>query len=235
MTAGGGPWREWAVEHQSGSAGALHSRELPDPVRRSVWWFTVERSALVLGSTQSDAVVDAQALAEADIDLVRRHSGGGAVLVVPGDVSWVDVILPAADPLWDDDVGRAFDWLGAAWAATLTSLGIASVEAHSGPIVRTPWSDLVCFAGLGRGEVTVDGRKVLGISQRRNRSAARFQCALLHLWEPKALLGVLALGRRERGLAEHALADVATGLAVPDPVGIGESDLVDTLLAHLPL
>ena len=33
----------------------------------------------------------------------------------------------------------------------------------------TPWSKVLCYAGLGAGEVTVAGRKVVGMSQRRER------------------------------------------------------------------
>jgi lipoate-protein ligase A len=58
-------------------------------------------------------------------------------------------------------------------------------------MVRTEWSELVCFAGLGPGEVTVGGRKVVGISQRRTRDAARFQCVAYETWDADAL-GALA-------------------------------------------
>ena len=159
----------WLVEHHEGSAARFHERALPDPVSRSVWWFAVNRPALVLGSAQPADVVDEAAVAQAGLDVVRRHSGGGAVLLVPGQVTWVDVIIPAHDPLWCDDVGRAFDWLGDVWAAALSTLGVEDPRPHRGPMRRTAWSDLVCFAGVGRGEVIVAGRKVLGISQRRTR------------------------------------------------------------------
>ena len=87
------------------------------------------------------------------MELVRRRSGGGAVLLVPGEVVWVDVIVPAGDPLWDDDVGRATHWLGATWARALAACGLPDATVHRGPMVRTPWSSLVCFSGLGPGEV----------------------------------------------------------------------------------
>ena len=147
------------VDRQVGSAAAFHQRALPDPVRRAVWWFEVERPALVLGSAQADAVVDRAAASAAGVDVVRRRSGGGAVLLTPGDVTWLDVVIPSDDRLWDDDVGRAFHWLGEAWAAALAAVGISSVAVHRGALRRGPWSDLVCFAGLGPGEVMVAGRK----------------------------------------------------------------------------
>jgi lipoate-protein ligase A len=63
-------------------------------------------------------------------------------------------------------------------------------------MVRTEWSDLVCFAGLGPGEVTVDGLKVVGISQRRTRDAARFQCVAYETWDAGALLELLGIDAR---------------------------------------
>jgi hypothetical protein len=49
-------------------------------------------------------------------------------------------------------------------------------------MVRSEWSSRVCFAGTGAGEVLAGGRKVIGISQRRSRNGARFQCALYRHW-----------------------------------------------------
>ena len=110
------------------------------------------RPALVLGSTQPDAVVDHEAAAARGVDVVRRRSGGGAVLVEPGGVVWVDVVIPPDDALWDEDVGRAAHWVGDAWAAALASAGVDGAAVHRGGLVTTAWSRLVCFAGVGAGE-----------------------------------------------------------------------------------
>ena len=69
---------------------------------------------------------------------------------------------PRRRPLWHDDVGRATWWLGETWATALGALGVVAPDVHRGGIVTTPWSRLVCFAGLGPGEVTSGGRKVVG-------------------------------------------------------------------------
>ena len=182
----------WGVEAHQGSAAEFHARTVEEPATRALWWSSVDRSALVLGSAQRDEVADVDALAAAGVELVRRRSGGGAVLLVPGEVVWVDVIVPAGDPLWDDDVGRAAHWLGAAWAEALAVCGMPGLEVHRGPMVRTRWSSLVCFSGLGPGEVHAGGRKVVGISQRRTRRWARFQCAAYLRWDPAALVTLLA-------------------------------------------
>jgi lipoate-protein ligase A len=147
-----------------------------------VWVFEVDRPALVLGSRQP--LIEAT-----DVEVVRRRSGGGAVYLEPSGTLWVDVVVPRGDELWDDDVSRATYWLGETWAAAIG--GRAAV--HRGPMVRTEWSDLVCFAGLGPGEVTVDGLKVVGISQRRTRDAARFQCVAYETWDAVPVLELLGI------------------------------------------
>lgn len=161
-----------------------------------------DEPVVVLGSTQPESVV------RPGVRWARRRSGGGAVLVEPGGLVWVDVFVPAGDPLWDDDVGRAFLWLGRAWA---DAIGQGAVV-HEGPLVATRWSPLVCFAGLGPGEVTVGGRKVVGLCQRRTRAGALFQCAALLEWRPDRLLQRLTVGAE----GAEELAGVAGGVDV-DP------------------
>jgi len=170
----------------------------------------VTEPLVVLGSTQPDSVVASATHA------VRRRSGGGAVLVEPGALVWVDVLVPAGDPRWEVDVGRAFAWLGRAWVGALSEAGVTGAVAYDGPLVAGEWSGLVCFAGLGPGEVTVDGAKVVGLCQRRTRAGALFQCAALLDWQPRRLLDRLALTENERGRGARELAGTACGLDV-DP------------------
>ncbi len=183
---------------------------------------------MVLGSTQPLDEVDHPAASSAGFDVVRRQSGGGAVLVEPGTVAWVDVVVPRGDPLWDDDVGRAFWWLGETWRLALADLSLTGAEVNRGGIVSSPWSSKVCFAGLGPGEVTVEGRKVVGMAQRRTRHGALFQCAVPLAWEPHRLLDVLALSGEERGEAAAALEDLVLSLDVS--VGDVEAAVVARLL-----
>ena len=178
----------------------------------------VEHPTLVLGSTQPDSVVDRPRATAAGVEVVRRRSGGGAVLLRPGETVWADVLVPTDDPLAEPDVGRAFAWVGQAWAEALTDLGVGAagrpVEVHTGRPRPGPCSEAVCFAGLGPGEVTVGGAKVVGISQRRTRAGSLFQCGVLVTWDPAALLGLLSLPDDDRAAATVALADVAAGAGV---------------------
>lgn len=217
----------WEVEQADGSAAAFHARPIAQPATRRVSVLRVDRPALVLGSTQPMSDADPRALDAAGVELVRRRSGGGAVLLEPGESLWVDVVVPAGDPLWDDDVGRAFHWLGRVWAAALADLGVVT-EVHTGALVVGRWSRLVCFAGLGPGELVAGGRKLLGISQRRTRAGTRFQCVLVRRWDPAPLLALLALGDNGRDEAQRELAEVATGSDLPF------EDVVGALLRRLP-
>jgi len=168
-------------------------------------------AAIVLGRAQPEEHVDGAAAAAHDLTVTRRTSGGSAVLVVPGQLVWVDVVIPAGDELWDDDVGRAVWWLGERWLAALTSLGVAGATVHRGAMVRGRWSARVCFDGRGSGEVMVGDRKVVGIAQRRTRDAALFQCAALIEWDPSPLadvVGVPVSDVRDCGVGLGSLAGV---------------------------
>lgn len=205
---------DWTVERREGSAAALHDRALgPDLVRRVVL-LEVTRPALVLGSTQRDTDADGLAADAFDVEVCRRRSGGGAVLLVPGMTTWIDVEIPKGDPTWDDDVGRATHWLGRAWVDAVSTFGLQPAV-HTGGVLETPWARKVCFGGLGPGEVTVGGRKLVGISQRRTRDGARFQCVVHRRWDPVPILGLLALHHRERAAALTDLAATGCGLDAP--------------------
>lgn len=218
----------WSVDRIAGTAAEFHGRTLPSPAHRQVWVQDLSGPALVLGSTQSTEVVDAAAAVAAGVPVVRRRSGGGAVLVEPGGVVWVDVVVPAGDRLWDPDVGRAFAWVGEAWATALAGTGIAGPQVHRGPLITTPWSRLVCFGGLGPGEVTVGGAKVVGLAQRRTAQGTWFQGAVLRRWQPRDLVGLLRLEPGERAAAEADLAGRAAPVEVPGAA------LVEAFLAALP-
>jgi lipoate-protein ligase A len=218
------------VTRWRGPAAVAHSGVWPPAPVPSVRLVEPAGPALVLGSTQPPGVVDMDRAAAAGVAVVSRRSGGGAVLVVPGQVVWADVFVPADDRLWVPDVGRATHWLGQVWAGALAALGRES-EWHDGPLLVTPWSRLVCFAGLGPGEVwlptafghaagtafghAAGGAKVVGVSQRRARTGALFQCAALLEWDPSGLLDLLALDPAERTRGRAELGAAATGLALP--------------------
>ena len=135
----------------------------------------VDGPSLVLGSSQPLDLVDSERAAAAGVAVARRRSGGGAVYLSPGRQVWVDLLVPRGDRLWDDDVIRAAIWAGEMWSAAVASLAGEPASVHRGRSAGGRWGRLICFAGLGPAEVTVGGRKVVGISQRRSRDWTRIQ------------------------------------------------------------
>jgi lipoate-protein ligase A len=200
----------WLVEHHRAPADQLHALEVPDDGTPRVWVLEVTGPSVVLGSTQREDVVDRRAAETAGVAVIRRRSGGGAVWVAPGDPHWVDVVVPRGHDLWTDDVGRAFLPIGRAWQRALSSLGIGGTHLHEDRLACGPLGGTVCFAGRGPGEVLIGDAKVVGISQRRTRAGARFQCAVPVRWDPAPLARVLA-----EPVPPGALDGVGTGIG-PD-------------------
>jgi lipoate---protein ligase len=186
---------------------------------------------LVLGSTQAATLVDGERLAEAGVELVRRRSGGGAVLLAPGNQVWADLWVPFGDPLWSAEPRRSAELVGEWWAAALagTPVGAAApISVHRGGPVDPGAGALVCFAGVGPGEVVVGGRKLVGLAQWRSREGALVHGCAYRRWEPAALSQLLvADGGPGRLLA--MIAGRAVGL---DELGAGSwgcSELLEAL------
>lgn len=207
-----------SVEFFAGaSAAEYHAREMPTDGGARLWIFEPARPALVLGSTQQESVIDADAARTRGVEIVRRRSGGGAVLLVPGETIWIDVLLPRTHGLWRSDIGAAPVWLGESVVATLvrSGLGGEGLYVHTGAMESSPWSALVCFAGRGPGEVfDVRGSKILGISQRRTREWARFQCVVSLRWNPDSLTALLLPPRPESSEIATAGASIASDTSV---------------------
>jgi lipoate-protein ligase A len=207
----------YAVETFAGTAGEFHGRDIGADPTPAVWVFDVTTPALVLGSKQRDAgIADEAACAAAGVEVVRRRSGGGAVLLEPGQIVWFDVVVPTAAlhaAGVGDDVAASMTWLGWHAASALADLGVPA-EVHRGAMSCTAWCPLICFAGVGPGELLSDGAKLVGISQRRSRGGARFQCAVHTTWSPQAMIDLLTADVPVAALPPVATlpADVAAAL-----------------------
>jgi len=242
----GGPRRRWSVERRVDTARMLHQPwPAPSEHRRRVMGLcsVTGPPAIVLGSTQDSEVVDAELASHNGVDVVRRSSGGGAVIVAPAAQVWLDVWIPRDDRLWDDDVLRSSWWLGETWVRALEQLGASELTVHRGRAIHSDWSDAVCFAGVGPGEVTTGEAKVVGMAQRRTRHGARLHSMALLEWKPACVLALLSRGPERAGpdrRTDGALDGVATGvrhiLSSPDNVAadLVIADVEDALLAALP-
>ncbi len=223
----------WTVRWSNGSSGDFHHDAPPPDTEPQVWVHTPNRPTLVLGSTQPDDLVDTER-AEADgIEVCRRRSGGGLVFIDPTTDCWLDLIVPTTSPLWDSDIGRAFQWVGVRWTEVLTAppLNLQAVMADKPQ--TSPAGRVWCFADMGHGEVSVGGSKVVGLSQRRTRTWIRIQSMVLGRWPGEQLRqyvdpSVMANNNPDRfpDLAALDPARVQAGLpldvAIPDPVQLAE-------------
>lgn len=204
----------WAVHHLVADAATVHAADLAGP--RGVYVIESPGESIVLGSRQSSEVLDLGACAKRGVAVATRRSGGGLVHLPEDAYVWIDVVIDREDPLWTDDVRASMQWLGNAWRNALIDLGIGPCRVHDGPLSGGPLGELVCFAGVGPGEVVNDhGAKVVGIAQRRSRNRARFQCMVLRRWDPMAFVDLLADKRVDAAELERRV-----GVVNEDPAAI---------------
>lgn len=192
----------------------------------------VDRPVVVLGGSQSADVVDFDLLGT--MTLRRRRGGGGLVLLQPGDI-WVDWWIPATDSRWSNDVRVTSMLVGTWWREVLRPLVDGDVRVHSGPLEGSPEFRVVCFAGRGPGEVIVDERKAVGLSQWRVREGV-FLSSVLLSGSSTALLEILI--ERPPGLREALDHHTISTLGITDSPAIVNAIMSESnpgVLRHLSL
>jgi len=140
------------------------------PVLRLYCW---DPPALSLGRFQPDDDVDHAACAARGVDVVRRPTGGRALL------HGADVTYSAAFPQPSGDAGRVdalYEWLASGLIAGLALLGVeAAIARNDGP------AGPVCFAGQQGADLRVGERKLCGSAQvRRDGAVLQHGAVLLH-------------------------------------------------------
>ena len=104
------------------------------------------------------------------------------MFVHPSDSVWIDITITRDDPLWKDDVAQSMLWLGELFVEALSPW--VQAEVYRDTFSTGVDGRVVCFASSSPGEVFVGENKLVGISQRRGREGARFQCVLYRHWRP---------------------------------------------------
>ena len=118
---------------------------------------TWDPPALSLGRFQTAAGVRRDRLTADGMDLVRRPTGGGAILHA-GDLTYAVTLASTGKTL--DDYAR----VAAALRAGLARLGVAAQQQHrAGP----PRRDTLCFASASGSDLRVGAAKVCGSAQVR--------------------------------------------------------------------
>jgi lipoate-protein ligase A len=175
----------------------------------TVFVAAVDRATLVLGGNQSADVVDVSL--DPTMTLRRRRGGGGLVLLRPEDL-WIDWWIPRSDPRWSNDVRASSIQVGTWWAEALRAHTRANVRVHEGALEGEVDFRMVCFAGCGPGEVFVNERKTVGLTQWRVREGV-FVSTVLHAGPTTDVLDYLreAPPGLEQALDHQTLASLSLG------------------------
>ena len=119
-----------------------------------------------LGRSQTEAEVDADLARAWGMDVVRRATGGGAILHNEAEVTYA-VVLPLDHPGLPRDIPGSFAFLGGGVVEGLRLLGLpAEVES-----VPESTRETLCYVRRQGTNVMVRGRKISGGAQRRTGQA----------------------------------------------------------------
>jgi lipoyl(octanoyl) transferase len=254
----GPTWRLLVTEPLDGATNmALDEALLRGRVRGSseptVRFYGWQPATVSLGYAQAlDDTVDRARCAALGVGLVRRPTGGSAILHEPPEreVTY-SVVARDGDFPGADDVLETYRVLGQGLAAGLGRLGVA---AELAPLVRgrSDRTPAFCFGRAGAYEIAVDGRKLVGSAQRRQRGCflqhgsvllgadlARIRAVFPREADPMAGMTTLAEALGSAATFDAVVEALAAGFG--DALGIRlapaglapeESALVDTLVAQ---
>ncbi|MBI2528536.1 MAG: lipoate--protein ligase family protein [Candidatus Rokubacteria bacterium] len=169
-------WRLLVTEPLDGPANmALDEALLLSRLRGSgpptVRFFAWAPPTVSLGYAQAlDGRIDLEAASRLGMGLVRRPTGGSAILHEgPERELTYSVVAAAGDFPGADTLLETYRWIGAALAAGLRALG-AAVDMVSVKPSDPAAMPAFCFARTGSYELEIGGRKIAGSAQRRQGS-----------------------------------------------------------------
>jgi lipoate-protein ligase A len=131
---------------------------------------------LSLGYAQKVGDVDFAALQRLAWDVVRRPTGGRAIL--HGDELTYSITLPQEHPLAQGDILASYHRISQALQAGLALLG---ANTQTAPYERHHAPSPVCFETPSAYEITANGKKLIGSAQVRRQKAV-LQHGTLPLW-----------------------------------------------------
>lgn len=128
--------------------------------------FAWEPACLSLGHAQPYADVDVTRLRERGWDVVRRATGGRAILHT--DELTYSVIAPAEEPAVAGTLLESYNRLAQGLLHAVRSLGLQA-DMKTGPKIPVDTTNPVCFEAPSAYEITVGGKKLIGSAQARRR------------------------------------------------------------------
>lgn len=187
--------------------------------------------AVIMGCSQRPDEAQSDRAMQAGLPIMRRGSGGGAVLAGPWMLSFT-LFIPADHPIAELNIIDIFGWFEQIWMQTLQQVGVpaqgvnkAMID-HSKKVAKEQSVDWACYAGLSHGEiVSLDGRKLVGLAQIRKRKGVALVSGL-HLaacdW---SLLSQVVVNKPEQGEILQALNSDAEALS-----GIDKEKLLPSII-----
>lgn len=142
---------------------AAGKRSSPPTLRLYAW----NPPCLSLGYAQPFADVDRARLIDRGWDVVRRATGGRAILHT--DELTYSIAAPLDDPLVQGSLLESYNRIAQALVSASRSLGLPVEIKDVVPGVHTPSSGPVCFEVPSAYEITVDGKKLIGSAQARRK------------------------------------------------------------------
>jgi len=178
----------WNMAVDEALAEAVDSDESAPVVRLYRW----DPPCLSLGASQPFEAADHGFCAAHGIDVVRRPTGGRAVL------HHVELTYLVAAPLghapFTHDLQAAYRTICEALVAGLRRLGVpAELSGAPADGMIRPNQPIPCFVGPASGEVTAGGKKLVGSAMRRVGNAILQHGALLEGWDSELQAGCLGL------------------------------------------
>lgn len=186
-----------------------HARGEVPPTLRFYGW---RPPALSLGYAQkAEREVDVEACRRAGVDVVRRPTGGRAVLH-DREVTYSVVISTA---LFPGSVVETYRRLSAGLVEGLRLLGLQA-EVQEGP-PRAGLRSAACFDSPSWYELVVEGKKVVGSAQVRRLGVLLQHGSVPLEFSPAQLVGLLRLPAGWRARLQEDLAAHAAGLCALGP------------------
>lgn len=162
------------------------------PTLRFYQW---EKPTLSLGRFQPVSDVDEEALAADGVDLVRRSTGGRAIL--HQDELTYSVTAPIDEPRMTGRVMDAYVQLSRGLVAGLNALGLG-VGTEEGSTRTGRDASPACFEIPSAYEIVIHGRKLIGSAQSRRNGYVLQHGTLPLRGRVSRIVDLLALGREER-------------------------------------
>ena len=207
-------WRLLVSPADSGARNLATDQAVADHVRDgasppTLRFYTWRPAALSLGYGQPLAVVDTTLARQDGIDLVRRPTGGQAIL--HNDELTYAVMLPRTHALAAGGVLRSYERLSAGFERGFAALGLEARQGDWQP-AASDGEGLLCFASPSTHELSAQGVKLMGSAQTRLGGALLQHGSIPFAHDPR----IFDLLRLPRPDTLHGLRDL---LSPAPPVG----------------